>query len=88
MTQSLPERNATSPAGLENVTSSPLSTGPQREHEEPRRLLRRATGLLSNGDLKSASETLKEAAQAMAPRGGSDEVDGGLDNDERRRTQT
>jgi hypothetical protein len=39
-------------------------------YEEPGRLLRRATRLLDEADLCGANEALKEAAKALARRGG------------------
>ncbi len=66
------ERNATSLAGPERFTDLSASTGPHQEHGEPCRLLRWAAELLSKGDLKGASETLKEASRILASRGEND----------------
>ena len=88
MARALPERDATSLAGPENSTSSFTVAKPQREREEPCRLLQRAAGLLGKGDLKSASETLKEATLILASRSGNDGAPALLSTEEKKRTKS
>ncbi len=54
-------------------------------YEEPVRLLRRATRLLDEADLCGANEALKEAAKALAQRGGGRAGSPDLPNPEERR---
>ena len=84
MARALPERNATSPVSKENFTSSYPVAGPHHGHRIPCRLLQRAAELLSQGDLKGANATLKEAVRIMSPSGENDGALALLSTEEKR----